>query len=144
MSYKQNQQYPPEGEYSYNKFLTEVECCQKPGFYRFSFNFNGGCRADFSSGEMLLHPMPLLPPGVPVKRISILFGRENEKVYGFRFFDIMNNCLCATPNPKDKHCIQDYILADDERIVGVKSRRLKADNAALQQDLQFVIAKPQY
>ncbi len=77
-----------------------------------------------------------------IKRIlTFICSNSNPYLYGIQLFDKDDNEILKTAFNCDNKPSKEIILAENERIIGIRSRKYSSDYPAGHYDFQFVIGK---
>ena len=85
-----------------------------------------------------MHESLVEPTGAVIKTIRIFYGENSGGLeyglFGLEFLDKQNSCVLVAGDVSTSLSIKEIKLADDERVVGVKSR-LNRGFPAFHQDI---------
>ena len=127
----------------YDQYLTGVSCTDANNCFNFMFgNFKTGltCGTKYTHTDLYLKDLD-----AKVRRVILWYNESSAYLDGIQMFDEKNNLLLETLFAfKSKYKSKEYLLTEDERIIGFKSRKTSETNSQFQHDFQFMIGSLDY
>ena len=105
-------------------------------------NFKTGltCVTKYSYTDLYLKDLD-----AKVRRVVLWYNESSAYLDGIQMFDERNNLLLETLFAfKSKYKSKEYLLTEDERIIGFKSRKTSETNSQFHYDFQFMIGSLDY
>lgn len=130
-------EFPAEPHFE--NYLTGVHCNQSGG-QCFNFSFTNGLVSKLSTNGKATEEIQIKPVYCLVAKIHMWYFEPSGKLCGFQLFDREGTMILETPPSyfNGMKC-KETLLAENERIVGFRSRQTSGVMAAWHLDFQFVI-----